>query len=262
MGYSSKFDTAYKKRFLAAQTFAQFVLGQCHMTLTNDDSIWLRTLFATYAISALTLLVGHQEEHHPACRNWVTRCWCGFLYAARCIDCLHMILLLPLHPETPSSLASFKSRLLSPFWYQLTQVVLEKRPFNRCSSFLLIKHAVEVHRVWMLLRLICDGFVCVTNAFSALMLLVGRQEGHPACKKLSGGVLAWLSVWSVVQTCIWPSWYHCHSLSLASVKSRLGFTFLVPAHPGSPGQRAVKRVCVCCSECGRRMWTVPHCQQM
>jgi len=32
--------------------------------------------------------------------------------------------------------------------------------------------------------------------FSALMLLVGRQEGHPACKKLSGGVLAWLSVWS------------------------------------------------------------------
>jgi len=41
--------------------------------------------------------------------------------------------------------------------------------------------------------------------FSALMLLVGRQEEHPACKKLSGGVLAWLSVWSEMQTCIWPS---------------------------------------------------------
>jgi len=41
-------------------------------------------------------------------------------------------------------------------------------------------------------------------AFSALTLLVGWQEGHPACKKLSGGVLAWLSVWSEVQT-IWPS---------------------------------------------------------
>ena len=37
-----------------------------------------------------------------------------------------------------------------------------------------------------------------TCAFSALTLLVGRQEGHPACKKLSGGVLAWLSVWSEV----------------------------------------------------------------
>jgi len=35
-------------------------------------------------------------------------------------------------------------------------------------------------------------------AFSALTLLVGWEEGHPACKKLSGGVLAWLSVWSEV----------------------------------------------------------------
>jgi len=34
--------------------------------------------------------------------------------------------------------------------------------------------------------------MCVT--VSALTLLVGQQEGHPACKKLSDGVLAWLSV--------------------------------------------------------------------
>jgi len=27
-------------------------------------------------------------------------------------------------------------------------------------------------------------------------------------------------------------------------KIQIGFTFLVPAHPGSPGQRAIKRVCV------------------
>jgi len=39
------------------------------------------------------------------------------------------------------------------------------------------------------------------SAFNALTLLVGRQEGHPACKKQSGGVLVWLSVWSKVQTC-------------------------------------------------------------
>ena len=48
----------------------------------------------------------------------------------------------------------------------------------------------------------CVVWLC---AFSALTLLVGRQEGHPACKKLSGGVLVWLSVWSEVQTCIWSS---------------------------------------------------------
>jgi len=73
----------------------------------------------------------------------------------------------------------------------------------------------------LLLVHICD--ICF--AFSALTLLVGRQEGHPACKKLSGGVLVWLSVWSKVQTCIWPSRCHCHSLSLASVKSRLVLAF-------------------------------------
>ena len=28
-------------------------------------------------------------------------------------------------------------------------------------------------------------------------------------------------------------------------KIQIGFTFLVPVHPASPGQRAVKRVCVC-----------------
>jgi len=33
-------------------------------------------------------------------------------------------------------------------------------------------------------------------AFSALTRLVGRQEGHPAYKKLSVEVLSWLFVWS------------------------------------------------------------------
>jgi len=73
--------------------------------------------------------------------------------------------------------------------------------------------------------------------------LDGRKGIRPV--KLSGGVLAWFSVCSEVQTRMWPSWCHCHSLSFASVKSRLVFTFLVPAHMGSPGQRAVKWVCVC-----------------
>jgi len=35
----------------------------------------------------------------------------------------------------------------------------------------------------------------VRDTFSALTLLVGWQEGHLVCKKLSGGMLAWLSVW-------------------------------------------------------------------
>ena len=38
-------------------------------------------------------------------------------------------------------------------------------------------------------------------------------------------MLAWLSVWNEVQTCIWSSRCHCHSLSLAPVKSRLVLPF-------------------------------------
>ena len=78
-------------------------------------------------------------------------------------------------------------------------------------------------------------------------MILGNQillpSGHPACKKLSGWVLVWLSVWAEVQICIWPSWCHCHSLSLASVKSRLVYpswyrlTRVVP----DKIQRAVKR---------------------
>jgi len=56
---------------------------------------------------------------------------------------------------------------------------------------------VTVTMFWCLLSL--------PIAFSALTLLVGRQEGHSACRKLSGGVLAGLSVWSEMQTCMWSS---------------------------------------------------------
>jgi len=34
-------------------------------------------------------------------------------------------------------------------------------------------------------------------------------------------------------------------------KIQIGFTFLVPAHLGSPGKRAIKRVCVCVRACVR-----------
>jgi len=49
-------------------------------------------------------------------------------------DCLHMVQLMPLHPKTPSSLVLFKSTLVLPFWYRLTQVVLENRPLNGSSN--------------------------------------------------------------------------------------------------------------------------------
>jgi len=88
-------------------------------------------------------------------------------------------------------------------------------------------------------------FVVQHFAFSALTLLVGRQEGHLACKKLE-----WWGAGVVI--CL----ERCADLHMAQLmplplpltvscfnKIQIGFTFLVLAHPGSPGQRAIKRVC-------------------
>jgi len=79
-----------------------------------------------------------------------------------------------------------------------------------------------------------------------LTLLVGQQEGHPAVKKTEwwdAGVViclergADLHMAQLMQVPL-PLTVSCFS------KIQIGFTFLVPAYPGSPGQRAIKRVCV------------------
>ena len=86
--------------------------------------------------------------------------------------------------------------------------------------------------------------------FNALTLLVERQEGHPACKKLEwwgAGMVVCLERSAdlhIAQLMPLPLPVPCFS------KIQIGFTFLVPAHPGSPGQRAVKRLCVCVSGLG------------
>ena len=82
---------------------------------------------------------------------------------------------------------------------------------------------------------------------SASTLLVERQEGHPACKKTEwwgAGVVICLerdADLHMVQLMPLPLTVSCFS------KIQIGFTFLVLAHLGSPGQRTVKRVCVCVS---------------
>jgi len=73
--------------------------------------------------------------------------------------------------------------------------------------------------------------------------LGGRKSIRPV-KNWVVGVLSWLSVWSEVQTYIWPSWRHCHSLSLASVKSRLVLPFWYQLTRVVPDKGPLN-VCVC-----------------
>ena len=63
---------------------------------------------------------------------------------------------------------------------------------------------------------------------------LGGRKGIRPVKKLSGEVLAWLSVWSEVQTCIWHSWCHCHSFSC--------FRLILPFWESS--QRTLSNECV------------------
>ena len=72
-------------------------------------------------------------------------------------------------------------------------------------------------------------------AFSASTLLVGRQEGHPACKRLSGGVSLVICLergadLHMAQLMPLPLTVSCFS------KIQIGFTFLVPADLRIPGK--------------------------
>jgi len=87
-----------------------------------------------------------------------------------------------------------------------------------------------------------SGFISPSYVFSSSTLLVGQQEGHPACKKTEwwgAGVVICLERGADLhkaQLMPLPLTVSCYS------KIQIGFTFLVPAHLGSPGRTAVKRV--------------------
>ena len=75
------------------------------------------------------------------------------------------------------------------------------------------------------------------SAFSALTLLVGRQEGHPVCKKKTewwgAGVVICLERGADLHTAQLmplPLTVSCFS------EIQIDFTFLVPAYLGSPGK--------------------------
>ena len=94
-----------------------------HTEKKTDISIELDT-----AISASTLLVGRQKGIWPVKNEW----WgAGMVICLERGADLHTAQLMPL-PLTVSCLKSIKSRLVLPFWYRLTWVVLDKRPLNGC----------------------------------------------------------------------------------------------------------------------------------
>ena len=117
---------------------------------------------------------------------------------------------------------------------------MPKRSFKETLQIALVLYLRAFHDT--LTVIVYCLFVCL-QCFDAVGL-GGRKGIRPA--KTSDMVLAWLPVWSEVQTCIWHSWCHCHSLSSCFSKIQIGFTFLVQAQGVFPDKGPLNGcVCVC-----------------
>jgi len=80
-------------------------------------------------------------------------------------------------------------------------------------------------------------------AFSGLSVLVGHQEEHLACKKLSDEVLVSLCLEQGANDLLIV---HCHLIVSCFIKIQTGLTFLVPIYAGCPEKEAVVvRKCLC-----------------
>jgi len=130
-----------KQPWSTAFSRSSITLKRCsqHMNkIKVEFTVWTNT--SLISMSGLTIILPLVLWHcwlgvreHLACKNWVMRCWCGYLPGARC----------RLFGYGPADATASQNPIISclmqiqtgfTFLYQLTQVVLEKRPLNGCSS--------------------------------------------------------------------------------------------------------------------------------
>ena len=90
-------------------------------------------------------------------KNWVMRCWHGYLSGARC----RWVVCGPADATaTPSSLASLKSRMVLLFWCRLIHIVLEKRLWNGCLSVSFCCARLLLIEAYGLLLTFCMSYKC------------------------------------------------------------------------------------------------------
>jgi len=89
-------------------------------------------ILSCIAFNALTKLVGHREEH-AVCKNWVMRCWCGYLSGASA-DCLQSkCRLFAYGPADATAIPKPRHLLpdLNPEWFYLSDVGLPRLSWKR-----------------------------------------------------------------------------------------------------------------------------------
>ena len=134
---------------------------------------------------------------------------------------LHAAQLMPL----PLTVSCFiKIQIGFTFWYRLIWVVLDKGPLNGCVCVF-----------------VCVYFICMPSMLWRCWL-GGRKGIRPVKTEWRGACVVIcrerVADLHIAQLMPLPLTVSCFS------KIQIGFTFLVPAYLVSPGQRAVKRVCI------------------
>ena len=117
---------------------------------------------------------------------------------------------------------------------------LRKNSLHALITFFVRRgYSLRLQRKLILLcfALLCFLSVCL-QCFDAVGWAAGRASG---LQKQSGGVLAWLSVWSEVQTCIWPT-VSCSSKIQIGLPFRYRLTRIVP-------EKGPLNGCVCVCVC-------------
>ena len=125
---------------IGSRSRARHILSVPVLFLTGNEpwAVWqpCELLYTCYLLTYLLTPVlrhcwlGVRNSIRPEKNKWPGVG--AVIYLERGVDCLRKVQLMPLHPKTPSSLASFKFRLVFPFCYLLTQVVVENRPLKEC----------------------------------------------------------------------------------------------------------------------------------
>ena len=136
-------------------------------------------------------------------------------------------------------------------WHQEPNPVTRSFCASRSSPLLLTMHAVHIdnrqnlHRVpkiYALFYFLIILLKCCLQCLDAVGWAAGRASGLQKTEWWGAGMVICLKLGADLHTALLmplPLTVSCFS------KIQIGFTFLVPAHLGSPGQGAVKRVSVC-----------------
>jgi len=102
-------------------------------------------------------------------------------------DCLHNSPADATATQTPSSLASFKSRLVLPFWCRLTHIVLEKRSLNGCISSSCCQNDQSLLCMYVRWMRTCirKSTVRVTTSRAQMTRFQSRLELHESWKSVA-----------------------------------------------------------------------------